>query len=165
MSNLVLHIDLDRQQLECRIDGKVTQAYPVSTAANGAGQRADSECTPLGQHFVRARIGAGARPGTVFSGREPTGEIYTPDLRARHPERDWILTRILWLSGLEDGHNRCGDVDTFARYIYIHGAPDDVPMGVAGSHGCVRMRNDDIIELFDRVAVGTPVQIVGGDDR
>jgi lipoprotein-anchoring transpeptidase ErfK/SrfK len=95
----------------------------------------------------------------VFVGRRPTGEIWSEALTREHPERDWILTRILWLSGLEKGFNRLGDVDTMRRYIYIHGMPDSEPCGVPASIGCIRMRNADIIELFDRVAVGTPVII------
>ncbi|MDE2905819.1 MAG: L,D-transpeptidase, partial [Acidobacteriota bacterium] len=137
-------MDLDRQRLELRVQGGVRRAYPVSTAANGPGEKEGSECTPRGRHVIRAKIGAGAAPGTVFVGRRPTGERYTPALGAAHPDRDWILTRILWLSGTETGRNRLGRVDTMRRYIYIHGCPDDIDMSVPGSHGCIRMRNDDV---------------------
>ena len=133
--------------------------YPVSTARNGAGQKNGSLCTPLGRHVVRARIGSGQPENTVFVGRRPTGERYTPALGAQFPQRDWILTRILWLSGCEVGFNRLGDVDTMRRHIYIHGSPDSVPMGTPGSHGCIRMRNADVIELFERVSSGTAVEI------
>lgn len=133
--------------------------YPVSTARNGPGEGYGSGCTPRGWHVVRARIGAGAPPNAVFVGRRPTGEIYSPGLAARFPDRDWILTRILWLSGLEPGRNRLGRVDSMRRYIYIHGTPDSEPMGVARSHGCVRMRNSDLLELFDLTPVGTPVHL------
>ncbi len=139
--------------------GNILQRYAISTARNGAGQAKGSYCTPLGRHIVRARIGAGQPENTVFAGRRPTGEIYTPELAAQFPGRDWILTRILWLSGCEIGHNRLGDVDTMRRYIYIHGSPDSVPMGISGSIGCIRMRNTDIISLFDQVPAGTPVNI------
>jgi lipoprotein-anchoring transpeptidase ErfK/SrfK len=139
--------------------GLLLKRYAVSTAANGAGELIDSGCTPRGAHLVRARIGAGMPENTVFRGRRPTGEIYSPELAHEYPERDWILTRILWLSGCEPGRNRLGDVDTMRRYLYIHGAPDAAPMGVAGSHGCIRMRNADIVELFDLVAAYTPVLI------
>ena len=108
---------------------------------------------------MRAKIGAGQPENTVFVARRPTGERYTPELAAQFPDRDWILTRILWLSGCEVGHNRLGDVDTMRRYIYIHGSPDSVHMGRPGSIGCIRMRNADIIDLFDRVPPGTPVDI------
>ncbi len=138
----------------------MVREYTVSTAANGPGERRGSHCTPRGRHVVRAKIGAGAAPNSVFVGRRPTGEVWSPDLAAQHPGRDWILTRILWLSGCERGFNRLGEVDTMRRYIYIHGSPDTVPMGVPGSIGCVRMRNADIVELFDLVPAGTLVDIV-----
>ncbi|HSH97826.1 MAG: L,D-transpeptidase family protein [Methylophilaceae bacterium] len=133
--------------------------FAVSTAANGAGEQKNSFQTPRGKHIIRAKIGAGAAPNTVFKGRRPTGEIFTPDLMIAHPSRDWILTRILWLSGTEVGKNRLGNVDTMQRYVYIHGSPDSVEMGKPGSHGCIRMRNQDVIALFDLVPVGTPVNI------
>lgn len=136
--------------------------YAVSTARAGAGQDGGSFQTPLGRHEIRACIGADAPLGAAFRGRRATGEIWSPQLHAEHPERDWILTRILWLRGLEFGHNRGGPVDSFARYIYIHGTPDCEPVGQPGSHGCVRMRNKDVVRLFDGVAVGTPVDIVTG---
>jgi len=132
----------------------------IATAAKGIGQQLGSEQTPLGRHIVRAKIGAGCAENTVFVGRRPTGEIFSEALRQAEPERDWILTRILWLSGCEPGLNRLGTVDTMRRYIYIHGAPDADPMGVPSSHGCVKMRNSDIIELFEKVPVGTVVDII-----
>jgi len=137
----------------------VVRSYPVSTAARGAGERAGSHCTPRGRHIVRAKIGAGAPANTVFVGRRPTGEVWSPELAERYPNRDWILTRILWLSGCEVGFNRLGDVDTMRRYIYIHGTPDTMAMGRPGSIGCIRMRNRDLVELFDLVPAGTPVEI------
>ena len=143
--------------------GQVTR-YAVSTAANGVGCLKNSGCTPLGAHIIRAKIGGGAAANTVFVGRRATGEIFTPDLKLQFPDRDWILTRILWLSGTEPGKNRLGNVDTMQRYIYIHGTPDATELGVPGSHGCVRMRNADLIELFDRVPVGTTVNICAADD-
>ena len=133
--------------------------YPVSTATNGAGEQRGSHCTPRGLHVIRAKIGAGLPLNTVFVGRRPTGEIWTPELAASHPNRDWILTRILWLSGCEVGFNRLGDVDTMRRYIYIHGTPDTMDVGKPGSIGCIRMRNRDLVELFDRVPVGTRLDI------
>ena len=142
-------------------DGAELKRYKVSTAKNGAGEQRDSLCTPRGRHIVRAKIGAGQPVNAVFVGRRPTGEIWTPQLGRDHPGRDWILTRILWLSGCEPGFNRLGKVDTMRRYIYIHGSPDSVPMGVPGSIGCVRMHNADVVELFNRVPAGTPVEISG----
>lgn len=140
-------------------DGREVRRYPVSTAAGGLGERNGSLCTPRGRHIVRAKIGANQPLRTVFAGRRPTGETWTPALHAEYPGRDWMLTRILWLSGCEPGRNRLGDVDTMRRMIYIHGAPDSAEMGKPGSHGCVRMRNADVAELFDLVPVYTAVDI------
>jgi hypothetical protein len=140
--------------------GAPIACYLVSTASRGAGEQRGSHCTPRGAHRVRARIGAGAALNTVFVGRRPTGEIWTPELAGRFPGRDWILTRILWLSGLERGRNRLGAVDTMRRYVYIHGSPDTAVMGVPGSIGCVRMRNRDIVELFDQVPAYCRVDIL-----
>ncbi|MDZ7753376.1 MAG: L,D-transpeptidase [Gammaproteobacteria bacterium] len=155
-----LRVHLPEQWLELvHADGQVTR-YPVSTAANGPGEEDGSGCTPRGRHYVRAKVGAGQPLGAVFVGRRPTGEIYTPELARAHPARDWILTRILWLRGREPGRNRLGTVDSFRRYIYIHGTPDSEPMGEPRSHGCIRMRNADVLELFDQVPVGTEVEII-----
>jgi lipoprotein-anchoring transpeptidase ErfK/SrfK len=133
--------------------------YRISSARNGVGQLNGSFCTPLGKHIIRAKIGAGQSVNTVFVRRRPTGEIYSPELGARYPGRDWILTRILWLSGSEPGFNRLGSVDTMRRYIYIHGSPDTVEMGKPGSIGCIRMNNADLLDLFARVDPGTEVYI------
>ncbi len=133
--------------------------YTVSTALKGAGCAKNSGKTPVGTHIVRAKIGQDEPLNTVFVGRRATGEIYTPNLAQSQPQRDWILTRIIWLSGCEKGHNRLGNVDTMQRYIYIHGTPDSEPMGIALSHGCIRMRNADLIKLFDEVKLGTKVVI------
>ncbi len=140
-------------------DGKELKRYPVSTSRNGAGERQGSFCTPRGRLIVRAKIGAGQPFNAVFVRRRPTGEIWTPELGERFPGRDWILTRILWLSGREPGRNRLGDVDTMRRYIYIHGSPDSMEMGKPGSIGCIRMRNADVVEVFDLVPPYTPVKI------
>ncbi len=155
-----IRVDVPGQTLTARrADGSIFMQVAVSTARNGVGEVMDSECTPRGLHLIRARIGAGCPVNTVFRGRRPTGEIYSPALRRRFPRRDWILTRILWLSGLEPGRNRLGGVDTMRRYIYIHGAPEEDPMGEPTSHGCVKMRNADVVRLFDAVGVGTRVDI------
>jgi len=154
-----LDVDIGRQILTIVHDDDRRETFVVSTARKGPGERFGSEQTPRGWHVIRARIGAGMPPGTVFVGRRPTGEIYTPELAAAQPERDWILTRILWLSGLEPGRNRLGDVDTMRRFIYIHGCPDEDPLGIPGSHGCIKMRNHDVIRVFDAVPVGTRVRI------
>ncbi len=156
-----ISIDSNTQQLELRNErGEVLHRYAISTAQNGLGELCGSHCTPRGKHVIRAKIGAGLPENTVFVARRPTGEIYTDELGQQFPQRDWILTRILWLSGCEVGFNRLGESDTMRRYIYIHGTPDSVVMGKPGSHGCVRMCNQDLLELFDWVEVGTQVNII-----
>jgi L,D-transpeptidase YbiS len=155
-----IEISVPDQALTLRSDqGQSLKRYIVSTSRNGAGEHQGSYCTPRGEHIVRAKIGAGHPVDTVFVRRRPTGEIWTPELTERFPGRDWILTRILWLSGCELGRNRLGEVDTMRRYIYIHGSPDNVEMGKAGSIGCIRMRNQDIVELFELVPPGADVTI------
>lgn len=155
-----IEISIPAQSLTLFDDiGGVKAQYAISTAANGVGCEKNSGCTPLGRHIIRAKIGADAPLNAVFVGRRATGEIWSPQLAAQYPERDWILTRILWLSGTEVGRNRLGNVDSMQRYIYIHGTPDSEPMGQPCSHGCVRMRNQDVMELFDLVDVGMPVVI------
>jgi L,D-transpeptidase YbiS len=157
-----IDIDVPSQELVLSDSaGRVVKRYSVSTAKKGVGEKNGSFCTPRGTHIVRARIGAGMPVGTVFVRRRPTGEVWSPELHAKYPGRDWMLTRLLWLSGCEVGKNRLGDVDTMRRYIYIHGSPDTAQMGTPGSIGCVRMRNSDIVELFDLVAAYTPVHIQG----
>ena len=159
MAGHVVYISLEDQRLRLCSPGRGPREYPVSTARVGAGQQSGSLATPLGWHIVRAKIGAGQPAGAVFVGRRPTGEVLDETLLARYPERDWILSRILWLSGLERGINRLGDVDTMQRYIYIHGTPDSEPMGTPASHGCIRMTNEHVIELYAALPVGTRVLI------
>lgn len=157
-----IEVDIPAQTLTLKdTKGKPLMHTRISTARNGAGEQDGSEKTPRGAHYIRAKIGAGLPSNAVLISRRPTGEIYSPQLRAAFPNRDWILTRILWLCGLEPGKNRLGNVDTMRRYVYIHGCPDEDPMGVPSSRGCVKMRNSELIELFDRVAAGTRVIIKG----
>jgi lipoprotein-anchoring transpeptidase ErfK/SrfK len=137
-----------------------SQIYPISTAASGIGERENSGCTPRGRHIIAQKIGEDAPINSVFVARQPTGEIYDAALAAAHPARDWILSRILWLAGCEAGFNQGEGCDTYRRYIYIHGTPDTEPMGIPLSHGCIRMRNTDVIDLFAQVSEGTQVQIV-----
>lgn len=155
-----IHISIDRQQLDLLDDkDRVMRNYLISSARKGVGQQRGSFCTPLGKHIIRAKIGDHQPVNTVFVRRRPTGEIYSPELARRYPDRDWILTRILWLSGCEIGFNRLGLVDTMRRYIYIHGSPDSTEMGKPGSIGCIRMHNNDLLDLYGLVAVGIPVEI------
>lgn len=156
-----LLIDIPTQKLLHFVEDKCFQIYPVSTALNGVGEEQGSGKTPRGWHVVRAKIGDKAPLNSVFVSRRPTQEIYSPELDKANPDRDWILTRILWLSGLERGKNRLGHCDTFRRYIYIHGSPDRCVTPIPGSKGCIRMRSQDIIELFDNIDVGTKVFIRG----
>lgn len=159
--SLRIEVSIADQRLDL-FDGEVCiRSYAVSTAANGPGEQAGSFCTPRGRHRVRAKIGGGLPPGTVLRGRRPTGEICDDAAWRASPDRDWILTRILWLCGEEPRVNRGGEVDTFRRYIYIHGTPDAVELGRPGSRGCIRMCNRDVVELFDLVPAGTPVEISG----
>lgn len=154
-----IEVNIGSQRLQVYEGQKQLRDYLVSTAKNGAGELLGSEKTPRGKHVIRAKVGQGAAPNTVFIGRRPTGEVFTPELRQLYPQRDWILTRIFWLSGLEVGKNRLGQVDTMRRYIYIHGSPDDVRMGIPGSRGCIRMRNEEIIDLYELIPPGTPINI------
>ncbi|MDF3931008.1 L,D-transpeptidase [Pseudomonas citronellolis] len=155
----LLHISLADQTLYGFAAQRLVLRVPVSTALNGAGEREGSGCTPRGLHRVRAKIGEGLPSGAVLRGRRWTGEVWSPALHEQFPGRDWILTRILWLSGCEPGVNRLGEVDTFRRYIYLHGTPDCEPMGVPLSHGCVRLRNADLLQLFPRVPPGCAVRL------
>lgn len=158
-THFLLEISIANQQLSIIQDGCRTHVYFVSTAKNGPGEQKGSECTPRGRHKIRAKIGNGLPLNTVFIARRPTGEIYTPTLGCQYPERDWILTRILWLGGLEPSVNRYGAVDSTWRYIYIHGCPDEIMNGKPESHGCIRMNNADMLDLFNQVSVGTEVYI------
>jgi len=155
-----IRINIGSQHIDLIDDnGSIIRRYAISTSKNGAGEQNGSYCTPRGSHIVRAKIGGGRPLNTVFVERRPTGEVYSPELARSFPKRDWILTRILWLSGCEPGVNRLGIVDTMRRAIYIHGSQDSAEMGKPGSHGCIRMRNEDLVELFDLVPVRTPVDI------
>lgn len=155
-----IEVRIDLQRLDI-IDNnqEIVRSFQISSAKNGVGQNQGSFCTPLGKHVIRAKIGESQPINTVFIRRRPTGEIYSPSLGKKYPNRDWILTRILWLSGCEPGFNRLGTVDTMRRYIYIHGSPDSIDIGKPGSIGCIRMLNIDLLELFDLADVGTEVNI------
>jgi len=148
-----------KQQLLHLYNGGLVKSYRICSAKNGLGEQSGSECTPRGQHLIRAKIGQAAPLGSVFVARRLTGEIYHSEWAKAQPNRDWILSRILWLSGVEKGRNRLGSVDTMRRYIYIHGAPDELILEQPSSHGCIRMFNKDIVELYDLIEVSTPVLI------
>ncbi len=154
-----IYISIASQSLALKLNDSVEFECKISSAKNGMGEDFGSERTPRGWHYIRAKIGDGQSVNTVFVGRRPTGEIYTPALRKEHPQRDWILSRILWLCGLEPGFNRLGTLDTMRRYIYIHGCPDEDSFEQPSSHGCIKLHNPDMLALFDRVAVKTRVLI------
>lgn len=158
-SPFFLEVTLASQILSVYQNDSLIKEYRVSTASKGAGEINGSQQTPRGLHLIRAKIGHNQPINTVFKQRRPTGEIYSSELKQSYPDRDWILTRILWLSGLEIGKNRLGNVDTMRRYIYIHGTPSDTPMGMPGSHGCIRMHNNDIIQLFNQIPIGTQIML------
>ena len=155
----LIHISIEQQRLSGFSGGREACTYPVSTALAGPGELNGSGCTPRGRHRVRARIGEGQPLASVFIGRRPTGEVWTRELAAANPQRDWILTRILWLCGEQPGFNRGGNCDSQRRYIYLHGTGDDQPMGIALSHGCIRLCNADMLALFDMTPAGCAVLI------
>ena len=159
MSERRIRVSLENQRLELLDSDKVLKTYRVSTSKNGAGESADSFKTPRGRHVIRAKIGDGSPEGVVFRARRSTGEVYSDELAREDPDRDWVLTRILWLSGTEVGRNRLGSVDTMRRYIYIHGTPYSDRLGEAASLGCIRMSNSDVVELYKLVPLGTVVEI------
>jgi lipoprotein-anchoring transpeptidase ErfK/SrfK len=158
-STLYLDISIAHQQLNLVQQHQIIQSYPVSTAKNGAGEYRNSGCTPRGWHRIRAKIGDSAPINSVFIGRRWSGEIYTAELAQQYPQRDWILSRILWLGGLEARKNRYGAVDSSWRYIYIHGSPDELFDGRPQSHGCIRMKSRDLIDLYPQVDTQTRVYI------
>lgn len=154
-------VNLENQKLILTDDeARQEWVYPISSGTAGNGEQMGSNQTPRGMHRIRAKIGEGMPANTVFVARRPTGELYTPDMSVAYPDRDWILTRILWLCGCEVGKNRLGNVDTMRRYIYIHGVPDEADFSFRRSKGCINMHNGDIIDLFERVPVGTLVNII-----
>ncbi len=167
MKSKFIEIILSKQVLRCfpKKGGNLLKSYLISSAENGAGEVENSFCTPRGMHQVCEKIGDGEPINSVFVGRQPTGEIYRDELFTKHPKRDWILTRILRLKGLEDGFNKGTNkrgecCDSLERYIYIHGTPDFIELGKTGSHGCIRMGNNDLLELFTMVDEKTYVCII-----
>ncbi len=149
-------IDLAQQTLSLP---KHNKFYVISSGKNGIGEQENSGKTPRGWHRVAQKVGENAPQNSVFIARQPTGEVYDQQLAQQFPQRDWILSRILWLDGLEQGFNHGEGCDTFKRYIYVHGTPDTEPMGIPMSHGCIRMKNDEIIELFDLISEDALVYI------
>ena len=154
-----IYISSKKQQLDFYLNDKIVKSYIISTGKNGMGELLGSECTPRGWHSIYSKIGLDAPLNSVFVGRVWTGEIYSERLATENPGRDWILTRVLQLDGLEPGRNQGGEVDSLRRTIYIHGTPDTTKLGVPGSKGCIRMKNNDIIELTSLIQIGTRIYI------
>lgn len=159
---LALVVNIERQRIAIFRDGVLSAAWPVSTSRFGVGSLRDSFKTPLGLHRIAEKIGAGMPLDTVFKGRKPVGRLadhQSPIANYQSTASDLIMSRILWLDGCEPGQNRGGEVDSHDRYIYIHGTVHEDRIGTPDSHGCVRMRNTDVAELFEMVEQGTPVMI------
>ena len=155
-----IYISVSEQMLKLLHNNKTKKQYKISTASLGVVQKKDSNKTPLGKHIIMAKIGDKLPKFAVLKGRRFTRKIWSRELDSASDNVDWILTRILWLSGTELGKNRLGDVDSMQRFIYIHGTNEENLLGTPSSHGCVRMANEDIIELFNNVSVGDQVEIV-----
>ena len=154
-----INLNQFRQKVKQLKNHQVNKSYSISTALKGIGQNKNSFQTPIGTHYIRAKIGKDLPPLSIFEARRPTGRIWNKEDAESYPNQDWVLSRILWLSGKELGVNRLGSLDTMQRFIYIHGTPDESQLGEPLSHGCIRMSNDDVIELFDLVFAGTIVHI------
>lgn len=155
----IIFISADEQTLKGYENDKLHFTYSISTGKNGLGEKINSECTPRGWHKIYSIIGLENEINSVFVAREWTGELYTEELAQKNPGRDWILTRILQLEGLEPGRNQGGDVDSLQRYVYIHGTPDSTLLGKPGSRGCIRVRNNEMIALSQWVTTDTLVYI------
>jgi len=152
----MINIHISSQTLELIIDKRLYKIYQISSAKNGLGEKENSYCTPRGRHRISKKIGDGLAENSVLVGREFTGEIFNESLFEQYPDRDWILTRILWLEGLEEHNNNSKD-----RYIYIHGTPDSTELGKTGSKGCIRVKNKDMVEIFNLSHEGDEVNIIG----
>lgn len=151
-----LFVKIDTQCLSVVQDGKVTKNYAVSTAKNGIGNTEGSGKTPLGLHRIIKKVGDGAPPLTIFKGLKPIG-IYSPE-KFPNPA-DYLTTRVLVLEGSEEGINRGKGIDSYLRGIMVHGTVEEDKLGTPASHGCIRLKNSDIIDLFDTVSLNTPLYI------
>lgn len=152
----LVYVDIGKQLLQLIIDGNISTQHPVSTSKHGSGCRQDTGCTPLGWHRVAEKIGDGAPAGTIFKGRRAGG---VAECLQSDATDDLITSRILWLQGLQHGFNHGGQVDSKNRYIYIHGTAQEHLLGLPVSAGCIRMANADVVSLFDRVDIDTPLYI------
>lgn len=156
----VVLISIKHQKLVVMQQAKVVATYPISSSAKGVGSEAGSDKTPLGIHRVAQKFGAGAPAGTIFKGRVNTGRRAEIITEAKSINTDDVTTRILWLDGMEHGLNKGGNVDSKSRYIYIHGTPEEGLIGTPASHGCIRMKNDDVAALYELIDEGCFVVIM-----
>ena len=159
VTNQLIVILAKQQSMHCYNGDQLLATYRISTGKNGLGEQSGSERTPRGWHSIHNIIGLEQALNSVCVAREWTGVLYTSELGTKFPERDWILTRIIQLDGLEPGRNKGGDVDSLQRYIYIHGTAHEDQLGMPASHGCIRMANADITLLADWVEIGARVFI------
>lgn len=149
-----LFISIQQQRLFLVKDGRCETSYLISSAKNGVGEQEGSYCTPRGWHEIAEIIGLDAPINAVFKARQPTGQIYTLELEKDFPDHDWILTRIIRLKGQEISFNAGKNCDTYDRFVYIHGCPDNAILGRPASHGCIRMHNQAVIELASCIGKG-----------
>lgn len=154
----ILYVSVERQRLYHINNGKLVGEHPIATASNGLGSQRDSYRTPTGLHRIARKIGSDVPPFGILKDRIFTGELADPDFAG--VDKDWITSRVLWLEGLEPGHNKGGDVDSYERFIYIHGTANERSIGTPSSRGCIRMLNADVIALYDKVPEGTLVVVL-----
>lgn len=159
MNIFSIETKLSEQKLYVMRDNQIFKQYPISSSKFGIGSEAGSNKTPLGKHIVREKIGAGAPINTIFKSRVDTKKIAQVCLEPKDTGHDYVTTRILWLEGIEEGINKGNGIDSYRRNIYIHGTPEEGLIGTPASHGCIRMRNKDVMELFDLIPTGTKVEI------
>jgi lipoprotein-anchoring transpeptidase ErfK/SrfK len=157
--NAHIEVDISEQRLYLIENSLIKASYPISTSKYGEGSIENSFKTPLGEHSIKEMIGEEAEINTIFTSRINTKRSATIIDKFEDTDNDYVTSRIMWLDGEEDGYNKGGNVDSFNRYIYIHGTHEEGLIGTKASHGCIRMFNYDVIELFNLVNIGTKVLI------
>ncbi len=155
-----LYVGIRRQRMYYFKNNQIVSSYPISTSSKGAGNLMGSYKTPTGLHQIAEKIGGNAPLGTLFINKKNTGKVVPVNKSEISIKKDEITSRVLSLKGLQQGINKGKKYDTFSRGIYIHGTSDEASIGRPSSHGCVRMKNDDIMELFDLLSVGTKVVLL-----
>jgi len=157
--SLWMQVSVAQQKLFLMNKKDTLRNYEISTSKYGLGSESGSHKTPLGLHRVVEKYGDGAPEGTIFKSRINTGRIAEIEMRPQTTKLDYVTTRILWLDGMEPGKNKGGNVDSYHRYIYIHGTHEEGLIGRPASKGCIRMRNNEVIELYELVPIGTTIRI------